>query len=77
LACLEDRAHAAASEYRFFYGDDADRLCVVLSGPIADRRRAFLENLKVAVLLIDEAGRAAPLGQLAHKWFGDGQFPNV
>ena len=41
-------------EYRFFYGQSADRLCLVVNAAIADRRRAFLEEHNIAVVLIDE-----------------------
>jgi hypothetical protein len=58
-------------EYRFFYGADADRHCLVLNRPIADRRRAFIENLQVAVLLIDADGAPSVVGRLAQNWFGD------
>ena len=63
-------ALAQLLEYRFFYGEDSDRLCVVLNGPIADRRRVFLENLGVAVVVIDGEGAATAIGQLASEWFG-------
>jgi hypothetical protein len=43
-----------------------------LNRPIADRRRAFLENLQVAVLLIDADGSPKFVGRLAQKWFGNG-----
>jgi hypothetical protein len=38
-------------EYRFFYGDPEDRLCVVVDAPIADARLRFLESIDVAVAL--------------------------
>jgi hypothetical protein len=63
-------ALAQLLEYRFFYGADTDRLCIVLNGPIADRRRAFLEGLGVAILFLDEIGAATPVGRLAPEWFG-------
>ena len=38
-------------EYRFFYGDPVDELCVVVDAPIADARLRFLESIDVAVAL--------------------------
>jgi hypothetical protein len=61
-------------EYRFFYGTESDRLCIVLNGPIADRRRALLEELKVAIIVIANDGTATSIGRLAHTWFGRSPF---
>jgi hypothetical protein len=36
-------------EYRFFYGNDRDQLCLVVDRPITDRRRAMLESTGVAL----------------------------
>jgi hypothetical protein len=36
-------------EYRFFYGDANDELCLVTDAPISDRRIRFLENHKIAM----------------------------
>jgi hypothetical protein len=36
-------------EYRFFYGNPSDHLCLVTDAPISDRRIRFLEHHKVAV----------------------------
>jgi hypothetical protein len=52
-------------EYRFFYGTDDDRLCLVVDKPIADRRRALLESLGIGVLLVTETGQIHPVGELA------------
>ena len=61
-------------EYRFFYGTDTDRLCIVLNGPIADRRRALLEELGVAIVVIADDGAATSIGTLAQTWFGHNPF---
>jgi hypothetical protein len=51
-------------EYRFFYGEPSDRLCLVTDGPISDRRIRFLEHHEVAVAY--EAGEGlVPCGTLA------------
>ena len=50
-------------EYRFFYGDPEDKLCVVVDAPIADARLRFLESLDVAVVLATE-GTLEGLGSL-------------
>jgi hypothetical protein len=61
-------ALAQLFEYRFFYGEESDRLCVVVNGPVADRRRAFLEGVGVALIVIDGNGTAKPIGQLARDY---------
>jgi hypothetical protein len=43
-------------EYRFFYGDVSDGLCLVTDAPISDRRIRFLENHKIAVAYEDGNG---------------------
>src|SRR5262249_42604835 len=48
-------------EYRFFYGDPGDKLCIVVDAPIADARLRFLESMDVAVVLAVN-GRLAGLG---------------
>jgi hypothetical protein len=48
-------------EYRFFYGDPSDMLCVVVDAPIADTRLRFLESIDVAVVLI-ASGSSVGLG---------------
>jgi hypothetical protein len=58
-------ALAQLFEYRFFYGTDADRLCVVVDAAITDRRRALLESVGVAVLFVSNTGQLQPIGQLA------------
>jgi len=63
-------AVAQLLEYPFFYGTDTDRLCIVVNLPVADRRRAFLEDLGVALLVIDSTGRPQATGHLAQQWFG-------
>jgi hypothetical protein len=63
-------ALAQLLEYRFFYGSDSDRLCVVVNRPVTDRRRVFLENLGVAVVIIEGDGVPKAIGQLAQAWFG-------
>jgi hypothetical protein len=75
-----DQCRAALSqllEYKFFHGTESDRLCVALDGPIADRRRALLENLGVAILILDDAGEVMPIGQLAQEWFGRKPFDPI
>ena len=57
-------------EYRFFYGSDEERLCLVVDRPIADRRRAVLESLGVGVIVVTELGQLQPVGQLAIDIFG-------
>lgn len=52
-------------EYRFFYGTDEDRLCIVVDRPIADRRRAVLESMEVGLIVMNELGQLQPVGQLA------------
>ena len=52
-------------EYRFFYGSDADRLCLVVDRPIADRRRALLESVGIGVLVAADGGELRPAGSLA------------
>jgi hypothetical protein len=64
-------------EYKFFYGSESDRLCIVLNGPIADRRRALLEDLKVAIVVIANDGTATSIGRLAQAWFGRSPFPAI
>jgi hypothetical protein len=63
-------AVAQLLEYRFFHGGDADRLCLVVDRPIPDRRRAFVESLGVAVVVVDSGGPPDTLGPLAVRWFG-------
>jgi len=58
-------ALAQLLEYRFFYGTDQDRLCLIVDRPIADRRRAVLESLGVAVAVMRESEGLQPIGQLA------------
>ena len=67
-------AIAQLLEYRLFYGDESDRLCVVFNGAVADRRRLLLESLGIAILHIDERGDVGPIGQLAQSWFGHTPF---
>jgi hypothetical protein len=52
-------------EYRFFYGTDEDRLCLIVDRSIADRRRAVLESLGVGVAVFSESGALQPVGQHA------------
>ena len=52
-------------EYRFFYGTDEDRLCIVVDRPIADRRRTVLESMGVGVMVVTDSGQLQPVGQLA------------
>jgi hypothetical protein len=52
-------------EYRFFYGTDDDRLCLVVDRPITDRRRVLLENMRVGVVIVTGSGQLQPVGQLA------------
>lgn len=52
-------------EYRFFYGTDEDRLCLVVDRPITDRRRAILESVGVGVVLVADSGQMKAVGQLA------------
>ena len=47
---------------------------IVVNGPIADRRRVFLENLGVAVVVVDGDDVATAIGQLAQEWFGRAPF---
>jgi hypothetical protein len=44
-------------EYRFFYGDPTDRLCLVTDAPISDRRIRFLENHGIAAAYEEGDGR--------------------
>ena len=57
-------------EYRFFHGSDADRLCLVVDRPIPDRRRAFVESLGLAVVIVDPNEPATAVGARAVQWFG-------
>jgi hypothetical protein len=52
-------------EYRFFYGTDEDRLCLVVDRPITDRRRAILESVGVGVVFVADSGELKAVGQLA------------
>jgi len=52
-------------EYRFFYGTDEDRLCLVVDRPITDRRRAILESVGVGVVLVSDSRQLKAVGQLA------------
>ena len=52
-------------EYRFFYGNDRDQLCLVVGKPITDRRRAMLESMGVGVVVVSESGELQPAGRLA------------
>jgi hypothetical protein len=70
-------ALAQLLEYRFFDGTESDRLCIVLNGPIADRRRALLEELKVAIVVIANDGTATSIGRCAQEWFGRSPFPAI
>ena len=51
-------------EYRFFYGADSDRLCLVIDRAIADRRRALLEGMGIAIVNVTASGRLEPIGQI-------------
>lgn len=53
-------------EYRFFYGDSSDGLCLVTDAPISDRRIRFLEIHHIAVAY-DEGNGLVPCGTLAPK----------
>jgi hypothetical protein len=57
-------------EYRFFYGTDEDRLCLIVDRPITDRRRAVFESLGVGVVVVTESGGLQPAGQLAIEILG-------
>jgi hypothetical protein len=46
-------AIAQLLEYRFFYGEPEDELCVVCDRPISDRRVRLLDGLGIAVLFQD------------------------
>jgi len=51
-----DRVRAAIAqllEYRFFYGANEDRLCLVCDRPISDRRVRLLDDLGIVVLWWD------------------------
>jgi hypothetical protein len=58
-------ALAQLLEYRYFYGDAADRLCVVTDRPINDRRVRFLNAAGIAVAYDDGSGLVS-CGQLAN-----------
>jgi hypothetical protein len=47
-------AIAQLLEYRFLYGDEKDRLCLVCDQPISGRRVPLLEHLGIAVLWRDD-----------------------
>jgi hypothetical protein len=53
-------------EYRFFYGEPSDRLCLVTDGPISDRRIRFLEDQGIAVAY-DQGSGLILCGTLAVK----------
>ena len=57
-------------EYRFFYGNDADRLCLIVDRPITDRRRVLLESMGVAVVVAAETGELQLTGELAAEIIG-------
>jgi hypothetical protein len=40
-------------EYRFFYGEPRDSLCLVVDAPISDRRVRFLDATGIGVLVFD------------------------
>jgi hypothetical protein len=46
-------AIAQLLEYRFLYGEQADRLCLVCDQPLSGRRVPLLEHLGIAVLWLD------------------------
>ncbi len=65
-------------EYRFFHGEPADELCLVVNGPIADHRRVFLESLGVGVAQIHTDGAIQAIGLFAGRWplpFGSPSSP--
>ena len=41
--------------------------CLVVNGPITERRRAFLEANNVAILFVDSQGRVTPVGPRGQK----------
>lgn len=54
-------ALAQLFEYRFFYGTQADELCLVSNAPLSDRRLRFLDAMGVHVLWYNET-RFIPCG---------------
>jgi hypothetical protein len=52
-------AVAQLLEYRFLYGEPADRLCLVTNQPVSDKRVRFLAFLGIAVVVV-ERGRLVP-----------------
>jgi hypothetical protein len=52
-------------EYRFFYGNNEDQLCLIVDQPITDRRRAMLESMGIGVIVVTDLGELQPAGQLA------------
>lgn len=51
---LQTRAALAQLlEYRFFYGEQADRLCLITNSPLSERRLRFLAAMDVRVLWHD------------------------
>jgi hypothetical protein len=54
-------ALAQLLEYRFFYGAEADKLCLVSNAPLSDRRLRFLDAMDVQVLWHNET-RFVPCG---------------
>lgn len=67
-------ALAQLLEYRFFYGTQADHLCLVADASLSDRRLRFLSNMGIYVLWYD-GEKFVPCGG-GNEWFfahGPGQ----
>lgn len=63
-------ALAQLLEYRYFYGECDDKLCLVTNATISDARQGFLASLGIAVLTYD--GKAFhTVGTLAREWLGE------
>jgi hypothetical protein len=50
-------------EYRFFYGNPNDELCLVVDQPLSDARLRFIESVGVAVVCASD--RVTALGARA------------
>jgi hypothetical protein len=57
-------------EYRFFYGEPTDYLCLVTNQAISDLRIRFLESHAIAVAY-EQGDRLVPCGILAHELLAD------
>jgi hypothetical protein len=63
-------ALAQLLEYRYFYGENDDLLCIVTDRPIADRLTPFLQDCGVVVAWLEE-DKLKPAGSATSAVIGD------